>query len=376
MVTAALLYVLGHSENTTRDLRCFLEVPAGSGPRRFLLQSPGSGPNHTVHAQSVATAGPQGHHPAACRAHSPLPSQAACHTSPEPRVRVLKGRARTRESGSVLLGQACPAWHTCVCHACARTPPPSGPRGPLCVLGARASASPALVRLHAAPTPPMPKLLDAFLQPRRPDCPALAQRRGVSGGGWFLRDLNHVFRQFRWRGTERLFSAQFNMIGRCLWAGDTAHRAHVSRLPHTKRHTAPTVGPVEGAGTERKTERHENPRVLASHPHRGPKGSSESHRERHVCCGDGAAKTYTLLVEMQNSGATRGVLQKHPRRRPSSSGSAQEKGKSCEDARSSIVRERPEGETMRRVDEWSVHSWLGDTPGRWEGKSTDARGTV
>lgn len=159
-MTAALLYVLGHSENTTRDLRCFLEVPAGSGPRRFLLQSPGSGPNHTVHAQSVATAGPQGHHPAACRAHSPLPSQAACHTSPEPRVRVLKGRARTRESGSVLLGQACPAWHTCVCHACARTPPPSGPRGPLCVLGARASASPALVLLHAAPTPPTVRALD------------------------------------------------------------------------------------------------------------------------------------------------------------------------------------------------------------------------
>lgn len=95
-----------------------------------------------------------------------------------------------------------------------------------------------------------------------------------------------------------------------------------------------------------------------------------------MCCGDGATKTYTLLVEMQNSGATRKVLQKHPRHRPSSSGSAQEKGKSCVDARSSTVRERPEGERMRRVDEWSVHSWFGDTPGRWEGKSTDACGTL
>lgn len=46
------------------------------------------------------------------------------------------------------------------------------------------------------------------------------------------------------------------------------------------------------------------------------------------------------------------------------------------DARSSIVRERPEGERMRRVDEWSAHGWPCDTPGWWEGKSTDARGTV
>ena len=32
-------------------------------------------------------------------------------------------------------------------------------------------------------------------------------------GDWFLGGLNQVFHQFRWRGTERLFSAQFNMIG-------------------------------------------------------------------------------------------------------------------------------------------------------------------
>ena len=57
------------------------------------------------------------------------------------------------------------------------------------------------------------KLQDAFLQPRWPDCRALAQRRGVGMGGWFLGGLNQVFHQFRWRGTERLFSAQFNMIG-------------------------------------------------------------------------------------------------------------------------------------------------------------------
>ena len=83
-----------------------------------------------------------------------------------------------------------------------------------------------------------------------------------------------------------------------------------------------------------------------------------------MCCGDGAAKTYTLLVEMQNSGAARRVLQKHSRRRPSSSGSAQEKGKSCVDAHSSNVRERPEGERMRRVDAWSVHSWLVHSGGK------------
>ena len=38
-------------------------------------------------------------------------------------------------------------------------------------------------------------------------------RGGVRMGGCFLGGLNQVFRQFRWRGTERLFSAQFNMIG-------------------------------------------------------------------------------------------------------------------------------------------------------------------
>lgn len=130
MGTAALLHISGRSENTTGDLRCSLEVPAGSGPRPFLLQSPGSGPSHTVRAQSMATAGLQGHHPAACCAHSPLPSQAACHMSPEPRVRVLKGRAGTRESGSPPPGPGVPRLAHLLYHTCTWTPPPSGPQRP------------------------------------------------------------------------------------------------------------------------------------------------------------------------------------------------------------------------------------------------------
>lgn len=117
-MTASLLHVLGRSKNP-RDLCCFLEVPAGSGPRPFLLQSSGSGPNHTVRAQSVATAGLQGHHPAAsCAPRLPV----TCRLSP--RSRCSRAGPGPASQGPALLGQACPSWHTCMCHACARTPPP------------------------------------------------------------------------------------------------------------------------------------------------------------------------------------------------------------------------------------------------------------
>lgn len=153
-MTASLLHVLGRSKNP-RDLCCFLEVPAGSGPRPFLLQSPGSGPNHTVRAQSVATAGLQGHHPAAsCAPRLPV----TCRLSP--RSRCSRAGPGPASQGPALLGQACPSWHTCMCHACAWTPPPSGPRGHLCVLGMQASASSALVLLHVVPTPPTMRALD------------------------------------------------------------------------------------------------------------------------------------------------------------------------------------------------------------------------
>ena len=159
MVTASLLHVLGCSKNT-RDLCCFLEVPAGSGPRPLLLQSPGSGPNHTVRAQAVATAGLQGHHPPPAVLTALGPPRLPLTCRPSPGSRCSRAGPGPASQGPALLGQACPAWYTCMCHACARTPPPSGPRGHLCALGARASASPALVLLNAAPALLMVTALD------------------------------------------------------------------------------------------------------------------------------------------------------------------------------------------------------------------------